>query len=25
MAFDGEFFRRDRTMHPPAYTPGYKS
>ncbi len=25
MAFDGEFFRRDRRMHPPAYTPGYKS
>lgn len=22
---DGGFFQRDRTVHPPAYAPGYKS
>ena len=25
MIVDGEFFRRDRSVHPPAHTPGYKS
>lgn len=25
MAFDGDFIRRDRGLHPPAYAPGYKS